>query len=66
MPGPSDAFPQGPIREISDICSINASELRAIQKSDFIEALTQIKASVSGRDLGMYLKFNEKYGSASK
>lgn len=56
----------GPIREISDIRSIDPSELRPIQKSDFIEALTQIKASVSNRDLGMYIKFNEKYGSVSK
>jgi SpoVK/Ycf46/Vps4 family AAA+-type ATPase len=41
----------GPIRVIQDILAVNASEVRAIGKQDFDYALTQVRASVSERDL---------------
>ena len=37
----------GPIREIKDIREVtSAKDMRAIQKDDFLDALTQVRASV--------------------
>lgn len=53
----------GPIRDIVDIETISAAEVRGIQKQDFISALTQIRASVSEKDLKLYEEFDREYGS---
>ncbi|KAL1922935.1 uncharacterized protein VTP21DRAFT_9311 [Calcarisporiella thermophila] len=55
----------GPIRSIRDITSISAEDVRPIQHQDFLEALTQIRASVSDKDLNMYEEWNRTYGSMS-
>ncbi|KAJ3218053.1 hypothetical protein HDU67_006753 [Dinochytrium kinnereticum] len=48
----------GPIRDIRDIQNISVNDVRPIIFSDFIEALTQVRASVSENDLNLYLKFD--------
>jgi hypothetical protein len=53
----------GPIRDITDITNIDASDVRPVNFRDFEDALTQVRASVSERDLALYLKFDEEYGS---
>ncbi|GBB88176.1 hypothetical protein RclHR1_01470024 [Rhizophagus clarus] len=55
----------GPIRVISDIRTISVDDVRSINYSDFIDALTQVRASVSDRDLELYEKWNLDYGSLS-
>ncbi|RKP18366.1 AAA-domain-containing protein [Rozella allomycis CSF55] len=56
----------GPIRSIDDIENISLENVRPIQLCDFINALDQIRASVSDKDLDMYEKWNQDYGSVSK
>ncbi|KAJ1977320.1 putative 26S proteasome subunit yta6 [Dimargaris xerosporica] len=53
----------GPIRSIGDICSISADDVRPVAFADFQIALTQIRASVSDRDLELYTAWNKEYGS---
>ncbi|KAJ1974091.1 putative 26S proteasome subunit yta6 [Dimargaris verticillata] len=53
----------GPIRSIGDICSISADDVRPMAFADFQVALTQIRASVSDRDLELYTAWNKEYGS---
>lgn len=55
----------GPIRAISDILNVCVAEVRAIGKQDFDYALTQVRASVSDKDLDGYLDWNSKFGSLS-
>lgn len=55
----------GPIRSISDILNISTSDVRPIQRKDFEEALTQVRASVSNQDLDGYLEWNRQFGSLS-
>ncbi|CAB4477246.1 unnamed protein product [Rhizophagus irregularis] len=55
----------GPIRVIGDIRTISADDVRSINYSDFLDALTQVRASVSDRDLELYNKWNLEYGSLS-
>ena len=54
----------GPIRSLdfSVITTIADSEVRAIEKRDFIESLRQIRPSVSEQDLELYLSWNAKFG----
>ncbi|RUS15082.1 LOW QUALITY PROTEIN: hypothetical protein BC937DRAFT_92920 [Endogone sp. FLAS-F59071] len=56
-----------PIREISaaDIKIIAAKDVRPISFTDFLHALTQVRASVSSKDLDLYNMFNAEYGSLS-
>ncbi|KAG0227386.1 hypothetical protein BGW42_002976 [Actinomortierella wolfii] len=57
----------GPIRSIrGDILNIDVNSLRPIQFQDFKDALTQVRASVSDRDLEMYMKWEAEYGSVAK
>jgi hypothetical protein len=58
--------PIGPIRDIKDIQNIKADEVRPIRLKDFEEALTQVRASVSDRDLDLYLKFEQEFGSIGR
>ncbi|ORX97579.1 AAA-domain-containing protein [Basidiobolus meristosporus CBS 931.73] len=55
----------GPIRSIGDICNISADDVRPVTFQDFMDALTQVRASVSDKDLEMYLQWNSEYGSLS-
>ncbi|CAG8471825.1 12607_t:CDS:10 [Acaulospora colombiana] len=55
----------GPIRVIGDIRNIAADDVRPINYQDFLDALTQVRASVSDRDLELYQKWNQEYGSLS-
>jgi SpoVK/Ycf46/Vps4 family AAA+-type ATPase len=53
----------GPMRDIVDICNINIEDVRPITHQDFLNALTQVRASVSKADLDFYLQFNKDFGS---
>ncbi len=54
----------GPVRAVTDLSEIEQEEdLRAVIKADFEDALTQVRASVSTKDLELYLDWNELYGS---
>lgn len=55
----------GPIRSISfeNIEFITADQVRPINVKDFIDALKQVRASVSDRDLELYAEWNQKFGS---
>ncbi len=54
----------GPVRSVQDLSAINQEDdLRAVIRVDFADALTQVRASVSAKDLELYLDWNEAYGS---
>ena len=46
------------------LCHINALLLRPIQHIDLVNALNQVKASVSQQDLEIYLDWDKKYGAS--
>ncbi|ESP03936.1 hypothetical protein LOTGIDRAFT_212112 [Lottia gigantea] len=58
----------GPIRSIpfDQIETITNDEVRAIILEDFLESLTQVRASVSIKDLDLYIEWNQLYGSFGK
>ncbi|KAG0255504.1 hypothetical protein DFQ27_006217 [Actinomortierella ambigua] len=57
----------GPIRSIrGDILKVDVNALRPMQLQDFKDALSQVRASVSDRDLDMYMKWEADYGSVAK
>ncbi|KAJ3273468.1 Fidgetin-like protein 1 [Terramyces sp. JEL0728] len=56
----------GPIRDIVDISSVCVEDVRPITKQDFLDALTQVRASVSDRDLDLYRKFEKEFGSVNR
>lgn len=51
--------------EIHDIASIAADAVRPIMYKDFVDALRQIRASVTEQDLQFYIKFDKEFGSTS-
>lgn len=54
----------GPVRSVQDLSVIQQeADLRPVNRSDFADALTQVRASVSNKDLELYLEWNEAYGS---
>lgn len=53
----------GPIRDITDIRSMTVNDLRPMNLSDFEYALTQVRASVSSKDLDFFVDWNQKFGS---
>lgn len=55
----------GPIRSIQrlSITSIKANEVRGINHQDFIDAMKQVRASVSKDAIDSYEKWNQVYGS---
>lgn len=63
MTGTDGNCKTGPIRDIKDIEHASMSDVRPISKSDFIKALMQVRASVSEKDLDLYLRFEKEYGS---
>ncbi|KAF9141178.1 hypothetical protein BG015_001367 [Linnemannia schmuckeri] len=57
----------GPVRAIQgDILEIALDDLRPINHGDFLEALSQVRASVSDRDLDLYKEWDQEYGSMAK
>ncbi|XP_070539815.1 fidgetin-like protein 1 [Ptychodera flava] len=58
----------GPIRsiQVTDIQHISADQVRPIVYEDFEEALTNVRPSVSQKDLEIYLEWNKMYGSGMK
>ncbi|XP_074642561.1 fidgetin-like protein 1 isoform X2 [Tubulanus polymorphus] len=56
----------GPIRclEVGDIEHISVDQVRPIMYNDFDEAFNQVRASVSTKDLDLYVKWNECYGAS--
>ncbi|KAJ3175933.1 hypothetical protein HDU87_005597 [Geranomyces variabilis] len=56
----------GPIRAIEDIQSVEISDIRKVVFDDFLDALSQVKASVSPEDLESYQEFDGRYGSVSR
>ena len=58
----------GPIRclDYSQMDSIQPDDVRPMNFDDFNDALRQVKASVSDKDLKMYHDWNSQYGSTSK
>ncbi|KAJ3282916.1 hypothetical protein HK104_010648 [Borealophlyctis nickersoniae] len=56
----------GPIRDIHDISNVSVTSVRPITREDFADALTQVRASVSAKDLEGYVKFDKEYGSISR
>ncbi|KAJ3145271.1 hypothetical protein HDU86_001107 [Geranomyces michiganensis] len=56
----------GPIRAIADIQSVEVSDIRKVVFDDFLDALSQVKASVSAEDLNAYREFDGQYGSVSR
>jgi SpoVK/Ycf46/Vps4 family AAA+-type ATPase len=53
----------GPLRDIVDIEAISASQVRPISPLDFKNALLQVRASVSDKDLDLYRQFEQSFGS---
>ncbi|RKP37504.1 P-loop containing nucleoside triphosphate hydrolase protein, partial [Dimargaris cristalligena] len=53
----------GPIRMIGDICNISAEDVPPVTFENFQQALTQVRASVSDRDLKLYDEWNKEYGA---
>lgn len=56
----------GPIRDVVDISKVSVEEVRPISLGDFEMALSQVRASVSEKDLDLYIKFDGEYGSMSR
>ncbi len=56
----------GPIRSVNDIMSINYDSLRPVKLEDFEVALSQVRASVSNKDLEGYIEWNKQFGSLNK
>ncbi|KAJ2500644.1 Fidgetin-like protein 1 [Coemansia sp. RSA 1972] len=55
----------GPIRSISDIATACVEDVRPICFSDFEYALTQVRPSVSAKDLVIHIEFNRLYGMSA-
>ena len=58
----------GPIRSLdySKIEQIEVENVRSINIEDFSDALKNVKASVSQKDISMYLDWNATFGSGSR
>ncbi|KAJ2727347.1 Fidgetin-like protein 1 [Coemansia sp. Cherry 401B] len=55
----------GPIRSIADIATANVEDVRPISFADFEYALTQVRPSVSPKDLEIHIAFNRQYGMSA-
>jgi SpoVK/Ycf46/Vps4 family AAA+-type ATPase len=57
----------GPLREAlmqgRDIGNISKDEMRPISVQDFMNALQQVRPSVSESELGLYQDWNRQFGS---
>lgn len=52
-----------PLRQITDIASIDAANIRPTELQDFKEALENVKPTVKQDDLDKYKEWNDRYGS---
>ncbi|XP_067261355.1 spastin isoform X2 [Chanodichthys erythropterus] len=57
----------GPIRELrpDQVRNMEASEMRDIRFSDFVDSLKRIKRSVSPQTLDQYVRWNREYGDTT-
>ncbi|KAJ1880897.1 putative 26S proteasome subunit yta6 [Coemansia sp. RSA 1722] len=55
----------GPIRSIADITAVSVDDVRPINVADFEYALTQVRPSVSAKDLEIHIEFNRLYGMSA-
>lgn len=53
----------GPIRCITDLEKAELRDVRQMNFNDFIKALCQVRASVSDKDLQLYLNYDRDFGS---
>lgn len=53
----------GPMRSIRDIKSVSVDQVRPISLGDFEKAFSQVRASVSPKDLRLYIDWNAQFGS---
>ncbi|TPX38941.1 hypothetical protein SeLEV6574_g07502 [Synchytrium endobioticum] len=53
----------GPIRDLHDIMNVSVHDVRPISFSDFVDALTQVKKSVSEKELAALVAFDDEHGS---
>jgi fidgetin-like protein 1 len=53
----------GPIRTLGDITHVTADDVRPVSLADFEYARTQVRASVSAKDLDAYVEWNRQFGS---
>ncbi|KAJ3048512.1 hypothetical protein HK097_010467 [Rhizophlyctis rosea] len=57
----------GPLRDIKNFAEVSSSsDIRPMKKDDFLDALTQVRASVGAKDLEGYMKFEQEYGSITR
>ena len=52
-----------PLRDISDIRNIMAESLRSLNLQDFLEAIANVRPTVSIDDLDKLKEWNEQFGS---
>ncbi|KAJ2002939.1 Fidgetin-like protein 1 [Coemansia thaxteri] len=55
----------GPINAIADIATASASDVRAVAFADFEFALTQVRPTVSAKDLAAHIEFNKAFGMSA-
>ncbi|RNF09884.1 putative katanin-like protein, putative,serine peptidase, Clan SJ, family S16 [Trypanosoma conorhini] len=54
----------GPLREVTmRLIDVSLSELRPIQRKDFVQALRRIRPSVGASEVGRYVEWNAQFGS---
>ena len=51
-----------PLRSISDIRNVQVDQVRPVGVEDFIYSFSQIRPSVSNKDLLLYEQWNQQYG----
>ncbi|KAJ3046297.1 hypothetical protein HDV00_000111 [Rhizophlyctis rosea] len=61
----------GPVRDGfrfdgANVNQLSQSDVRPISLADFLEALSQVRASVSNKDLDFYLEFDRDFGSIKR
>ena len=52
-----------PLRDVVNLETVRLEDIRPITLKDFEEAMTQVRASVSEKDLEGYLEWNEQFGT---
>ena len=52
-----------PLRDVINLETVELSDIRPITLDDFREAMSQVRASVSEKDLEGYLEWNDKFGT---
>ncbi len=52
----------GPMRDIQNIQSISAHDVRPITSADFADAFSHVRASVADSEIAAYLEWDRKFG----